>query len=334
VPPESESERATIDIRQATDADHDAVIELAAAALGWRAEDPNAELFRWKHLANPFGPSPMWVAVDGDRLAAFRTLLRWEFDEAGHPRQRAARAVDTATHPDYQGRGLFTRLTRHAIDALHAEGADFIFNTPNAQSRPGYLKMGWVDVGRVPVAVAVRSPGSAARLLRARVAAEKWSLPTDAGLDAAAVFADAAALESLLEAQPPASGLRTHRSVAFFQWRYASGPLRYRVMLRTARLEDGFAVFRLRQRGAAVEATVCDVVVPEDDPRLVRTLLRLVMRAARPDYAIQVQHTPVATSSFIRLPGQGPRLTWRALHRPEQPPLASWDLCLGDIELF
>ena len=73
--------------------------------------------------------------------------MRWEF-QRGDEVFRCVRAVDTATHPDYQGRGLFTRLTKAALPELVADGVKFVFNTPNDQSRPGYLKMGWQAVGR------------------------------------------------------------------------------------------------------------------------------------------------------------------------------------------
>jgi hypothetical protein len=221
----------------------------------------------------------------------------------------------------------------HAIGEMEAEGVDFVFNTPNDQSRPGYLKMGWVDVGRVPVAVAVRSMSAGARVLRARVPAGKWSLETDVGEDAATALTDTDALEALLDGQPAPRGIATHRTPRFLAWRYASGPLRYRVVRRTEHLEDGFAVFRLRRRGAAEEATVGDVIVPERDARLERELLAAVAREARPDYLIRVQH-PRLTKSAVQLPGQGPRLTFRALGRADAPPLADWDLRLGDIELF
>jgi GNAT superfamily N-acetyltransferase len=333
VPPEPDRDQP-IELRAATAADHEAIVDLAAAALGWRVGDPNAELFRWKHVDNPFGPSPMWVAVDGERLAGFRALLRWRFDDGRRGEQHAVRAVDTATHPDYQGRGLFTRLTRHALGELEAEGTDFVFNTPNQQSRPGYLKMGWVDVGRVPVAVAVRSPASAARLLRARVPAGKWSLSTEVGDAAGDVLAEGPAVQGLLDSQPAPTGLRTQRTTELLRWRYASGPLQYRVLGRTGRVEDGVALFRLRQRGAALECTLCDVLVPDGDPRLERELLRAVMRVARPDYVIRVEARPFSRPRYVRLPAQGPRLTWRALRRTDQPPLADWDLRLGDIELF
>jgi GNAT superfamily N-acetyltransferase len=329
----SRDEDDGIEIRAATPADHPAIVALAGAALGWRPEDPNGALFRWKHVDNPFGASPMWVAVADDQLVAFRTLLRWRFVDRERGPQLAVRAVDTATHPDHQGRGLFTRLTRHALAEVGADGVDFVFNTPNAASRPGYLKMGWVDVGRVPVAVALAGPTAALRLVRARVPAGKWSIDATVGEDAADALADAGALEALLGGQPAPDRLRTHRSAAFLRWRYAMGPLRYRVLLRTGRVEDGFVVFRLRRRGAAVEATIGDVLVPGGDRRLERELLRAVRREARPDYLIRVQRPPI-TKSALRLPRQGPRLTWRAVGRTDAPPLADWDLRLGDIELF
>ena len=99
----------------------------------------------------------MWVACDDDRVVALRVLLRWEFTRGGET-LRAVRAVDTATDPNYQGRGLFRTLTMHGLDQMREEGVDFLFNTPNSQSLPGYLKMGWQVVGKVPAAFRVRTP--------------------------------------------------------------------------------------------------------------------------------------------------------------------------------
>ena len=98
-----------LDIRPAGTDDRDEVLALLRRSLG-AGDDPRyPELFSWKHDQNAFGTSPMWVAVDGERIAAFRTLMRWEFVRGGRI-LRAVRAVDTATDPDYQGKGLFTAL--------------------------------------------------------------------------------------------------------------------------------------------------------------------------------------------------------------------------------
>ena len=98
---------------------------------------------------------------------AFRTLLRWELAADGST-LHLVRAVDTATDPDYQGRGLFRRLTMEAVDELTADGVDAVFNTPNEQSRPGYLKMGWSVLGRPTLMVQPTSPVAQVRMARAR----------------------------------------------------------------------------------------------------------------------------------------------------------------------
>ena len=121
---------ARIDVRAASELDHAAIIELAAAALGWEAGRPNEALFTWKHVDNVFGPSQMWVAEVEGRLAAFRSIMRWEFEGADGRVVRAGRAVDTATHVDFQGAGLFTKLTLHALEALREPATRISSSTP------------------------------------------------------------------------------------------------------------------------------------------------------------------------------------------------------------
>ena len=325
---------AGLAVRRYTDDDEPAVLGLLQTSLGWLADEHHTAFFRWKHRDNPFGPSPAWVALDGARIVGLRVLLRWEFDRSDGP-ARAVRAVDTATDPAYQGRGIFSGLTLHAIEDLTREGVHFIFNTPNDQSRPGYLKMGWQVVGRLPVSARPRSPAALARMARARTAADLWSTPTDAGLDAVEALSDAPALDALLASQPGAGGLRTRRTTAVIRWRYTGfPPLAYRVLLRGSRLDEGFAVFRLRRRGQALEAVVGDVLVPDGDRRVTAALLGAVPRAAGADYAIRLGADGAARAGYVPLPRQGPVLTWRAITDTTLPPLESWRLTLGDVELF
>ena len=325
---------AGLEIRRYTEDDEPAVLGLLQASLGWLADEHHATFFRWKHVDNPFGRSPAWIALDGDRVVGLRVLLRWEFERASGG-ARAVRAVDTATDPDYQGRGIFSALTMRAIEELTAEGVHFIFNTPNDQSRPGYLKMGWQVVGRLSVSARPRSPWVLTRMAGARTAADLWSTPTDAGIDPVAAFGDTQALDTLVASQPPTGGLRTRRSAAQLRWRYAGFPaLAYRVLLRGSRLDDGFVVFRLRRRGRALEAVVGDVLVPEGESSAAAALLRSVPRAANADYAIQLGGSVVGRAGYVPLPRQGPILTWRAVTEQSHGPLETWQLTLGDVELF
>ena len=323
-----------LEIREYTDADEPAVLELLQASLGWVPDDQYARFFAWKHRENPFGRSPAWVALDGARIIGFRILLRWEYVRDGAT-VRAVRAVDTATHPDAQGRGVFSRLTLHAIERLREDGVAFVFNTPNDQSRPGYLKMGWQPVRRLPVLVLPRSLPSIVAVARADVPAAKWSLPTDAGRAAADVFADRDAVAALLAStRVEGGGLQTNRTPEFMAWRYGFEPLAYRVVLAGAQLGDGAVVFRLRRRGGAVEAAVCDVLVPAARRTSVFSLLRKVLRESRADYAIRIGGAHVPRAGSLPLPGQGPTLVWRAVSETAMPPAAEWRVGLGDIELF
>lgn len=325
----------SIEIRGLEADDEPAVLDLLAASLGWMPDDLHARFFAWKHRENSFGKSPAWVAVDTateGRIAGLRIFLRWEFERDNSVR-RAVRAVDTATHPDYRGRGIFSALTLRAVEAMRAEGVDWVFNTPNEQSRPGYLKMGWQQVGRLPVQVRPRLPFGPLRMARARVPAEKWSLPSDAGRSAAETFADRDAVASLLASAPAGSGVHTRRTPEHLRWRYGFEPLAYRAVLAGTTSADGAVVFRLRRRGTATEATVCEVLVPGGDARVASRLLRRVVDESGADYAIALRHGR-PWLGFVPLPRQGPVLTWRDVTDTHMPALGEWRLSLGDVELF
>ena len=320
-------------IRRARAEDEPAVFDLLQASLGWLADEHHAAFFDWKHRRNPFGVSPEWVAVDGDRIVGFRTFMRWQFDTRAGPR-RAVRAVDTATSPTHRGRGVFSQLTRHALEELHEEGVDFVFNTPNDQSRPGYLKLGWQLVGRLPVSVRVRRPAALLRVARARVASELWSLDTDAGDAAADALADTSAVAHLLASQPGPIGIRTHRTPEYLAWRYAGfQPLHYRAAVAPGGIERGVVFFRLRRRGPATEAVICDALVPRAESRALNALVRTAVAVSGADHGVRLGAGGVG-AGFLTLPRQGPRLTWRAVAESASAPLRSWTLTMGDIELF
>lgn len=316
--------RPAPDIRPATPDDRPAVIALLERSLGSDGDPRYPELFAWKHELNQFGPSPMWVATDGDRIIAFRTLMRWEFVRGGSV-LRAVRAVDTATDPDYQGRGLFTALTMHGIEAMREEGVDFVFNTPNDQSRPGYLKMGWREVGRLPAAVRFSGPNGALVALRSRVPADRWSAELDIGenvLD----WLDRGGPADRWAESTDVRELRTNMSEGYLRWRFGTDLLGYRVV----DTGEAAVIVRARRRGASTELAL----VASFGPRTAAD--KLAARTARSigaAYAIRLGQSQMS-SGFVALPSGGPVLTWRSLVERGSPPLSNWALELGDIELF
>lgn len=304
-----------------------------------------AEFFRWKHESSPFGRSFAFVAEEAGEIIGFRTFMRWRFLSGGAPIE-AVRAVDTATHPDHQGRGIFTRLTRTALDAIRDE-VGIVFNTPNASSGPGYLKMGWSPVGTIPIAI---RPVRPVRVLRNAVSARRGGeahggpplvcpLPT-----ANSVLADDTAVSDLLARTGDRDQrLTTERSVAYLRWRYGDAPdLDYRALAITAGgALTGLALGRPRRRGRGSEFLLSEVIVAEGDDRTARRLLRAATRSACDRV---VAHLPAKTglpsaglaTGYLPVPSLGVNLVANPLHPSLQRALAieSWRLCLGDIEVF
>ena len=151
-----------------------------------------ADYWAWKHIANPFGTSPVLTAhaappdrspgqtsASGEsRMAGLRTFMRWRWRSSARE-VPSVRAVDTATHPDFRGRGVFKRLTLQIGSEMREEGVPFVYNTPNEMSRPGYVKMGCKVVGRVSLVLRpVRPFRLASRVLRQRL--DRGNAPPEA----------------------------------------------------------------------------------------------------------------------------------------------------------
>lgn len=338
----------TITTRALTPDDEPAVLDLLQDSLaGGPTGERTSDFFAWKHRDSPFGASPGLVAESDGRLVGVRLLMRWQF-ALGDRDLTAVRMVDTATAPDMQGKGIFKRLT---LEALEQHPTDIVFNTPNTQSLPGYLKMGWQVVGQVPIAlrparplalasaVARRSVGQSA--VTGPVAPLQSPLPT-----ASEVLADprVAALAAELESGADASRLRTRRTPAFLTWRYGSAPgLDYRaVPVERGGELVGLGLGRLRRRGPLSELTLGDVLVRPGDKRSARAVLRATRKARTDVVSAAFAARSEAGSSalaggFVTVPRQGLTLTSRptGTQLPVDPArLVAWQLSLGDLELF
>jgi GNAT superfamily N-acetyltransferase len=332
-------------LRPFVPADESEVLALLVSALG---EGPSGrrtpEFFQWKHLDNPFGKSFLLVAELDSRVVGLRAFLRWRF-VAGERTVRAVRAVDTVTHPDHQGKGIFSKLTLRALEMLRAD-TDLVFNTPNASSLPGYLKMGWKVVGQIPISVRVRRPLAFAAGLRSvssKVPRTKRQIDVDAPF-AADVLTDLQGLGAFVDlvGNPSDHRLRTPLSVEYLLWRYARAPLGYRVIIeRDGAQIRGMAIFRIRPRGVLWEATIAEVLVPPGDVDMASALLDEVCAAGRIDHAtchFPTGSTQLAASKrrhFLKSP-KGELLTVNPFHHDLEfaSSLDSWSASLGTLEVF
>lgn len=122
--------------------------KFAPGALGWRYRDNpagtvvGADAWAGETLAAHYVACPLAATVEGQALKGLLSL-------------------NTATHPAFQGQGLFTRLAREAYDQGAELGYDFVIGVANAQSTPGFLgKLGFQHVGRLEAGLLARTPRS------------------------------------------------------------------------------------------------------------------------------------------------------------------------------
>jgi GNAT superfamily N-acetyltransferase len=326
-----------IDIRAYRDEDESAVLALLDESLGGGpAGRRPPEFFRWKHHRSPFGRSYAILAEREGRILGFRTFMRWRFVFDG-TRVNAVRAVDTATHPDAQGQGIFSRLTLAALEDLRAD-TDVVFNTPNEKSLPGYLKMGWQRVTDVPIRVRVRRPLRFVAGIRRQGGAPSGGPPAVSAPPAADALIDDDALARLL---PPATPGRlvTDGSPAYLRWRYGEAPmLDYRAVSIGS---DAIAIFRVRPRGRLWETTVAEVLTAPGDVRGAGRALRAAVHAARVDHVTCSLPEASAGLAAARRAGflpspEGLTLVANPLRPMTVDPLvpSSWSLSLGDLEVF
>jgi GNAT superfamily N-acetyltransferase len=300
------------------------VLGVLKAALG---ESPILQrtpaLWAWKHEQNPFGPSLILVAEVEGRLAGVRAMMRWELGLPDGGVLRCLRAVDTATHPDFERRGIFRKLTTEVVDWARQDQVDLIFNTPNDRSGAGYLTMGWQLVGTTGVMIRP--------LLRPGAKADPNSPP-----DPADFFQPVPAPYTPDENPPrPSPGLRTPRSGAYLSWRFSGHPF---VRYRAISTENATVVARGNVRNGRKEVVVSDILGRAD-----RHAVSAMARRARGAYMAgwfspgSPERRAALLAGMMPVPGVR-SLTLVARPLRELPidvfSLANWDLALSDLELL
>ena len=104
--------------------------------------DQLKEIFKWKYPVSK-GRAKGFVALSDGVVVGFRGLFiqNYKYNDEVVP---VAVLGDAAVDPAYQGKGIFSNLTRIAIETCRDEGILYILGlSSNSKSSPGYLKMGW-----------------------------------------------------------------------------------------------------------------------------------------------------------------------------------------------
>lgn len=324
-----------MEIRPATEADIPIIVSLLKVSLGESLLPKSEQYWKWKHVNNPFGRSPVLLAFEGGTLIGVRAFMRWSWQQ-NTVRFSSLRAVDTATHPDYQGKGVFSKLTKGLVKECLGSGDAFIFNSPNKKSMPGYLKMGWKLAGRLPIRVQLKRPMSFLWNLTSR------NSPDSRECDPVSIqkLLEHPGLSELLSADHSRKNyISTRHTLETLRWRYADVPLvKYAAIFTQSQGELNTAViYRLKSFSIGTEMRITDVFCKTG------TIEDLIKKQIAQAAALSAVHfvTGPASSRGLLTPASvclpiGPLVTVRELNVPtdELIQFRNWSPSIGDIELF
>ncbi len=99
----------------------------------------NLNYLEWLYKKNPCGPALGYDAWDGEKLVAHYVVMPTNVFVDGL-NIRGLLSLNTATHPLYQGRGLFTKLAEYTYASAAEQGFHAVFGVANANSTPGFVK--------------------------------------------------------------------------------------------------------------------------------------------------------------------------------------------------
>ncbi len=332
-------ERPEIQIRPAVASDVPAIVGLLKAALGETSSPKTAAYWHWKHIENPFGQSPVLLAFHKEKLVGVRAFLRWQWQHEGTI-YSALRAVDTGTHPDYQGLGIFKKLTLSLVENCVLDGDHFIYNTPNTQSMPGYLKMGWKQLGKIPVLVKPRFFS----LIKNALFNAKNDLVDKLGLKLKPLgnwldFDESIAYSLHGKSHIPMQVISPVFPKGFFRWRYADCPIQQYYYIQ----EETFTIiFYPRLQGRFLELRITELISLDENAILkaIRSISTIAAQIGA-DF-ISMSHQPQIKYRFLALNGFlpklpiGPIITIRPLNNTPKPfqDIEAWWLPMGTMELF
>ncbi|MGO4702308.1 GNAT family N-acetyltransferase [Dyella sp. 2RAB6] len=93
----------------------------------------------WLYSRNPAGKVVGMDAIAGNDLAAHYVCIPANLWLGGR-QTRALLSLNTATHPDYQGKGLFTTLAQKTYELGASQGFSAVYGVANANSTPGFIR--------------------------------------------------------------------------------------------------------------------------------------------------------------------------------------------------
>lgn len=104
-----------------------------------KSDKYNLNYLRWLYCENPAGLAVGFDAWDKGELIAHYVCIPAHASVGGDT-VNVLLSLNTATHPAYQGKGLFTKLAEMTYIAGADRGFDSVYGVANANSTPGFIR--------------------------------------------------------------------------------------------------------------------------------------------------------------------------------------------------
>jgi GNAT superfamily N-acetyltransferase len=112
------------------------------------------EYLRWLYALSPDGSAIGHDAFADGRLAAHYVVVPVNFSSAQGQVIKGCWSLNTATHPDFQGKGLFVKLAEATYATAHGEGCGFVVGVANQNSTHGFVRrLGFANLGQLSTEV-------------------------------------------------------------------------------------------------------------------------------------------------------------------------------------
>jgi len=96
------------------------------------------DFIRWLYADNPSGEVIGYDAWLGDELVAHYATIPVEY-LINNQRHKGLLSLNTATHKDHQGKGLFVKLAKKTYELGRMKGFDFVIGVANNNSTHGFI---------------------------------------------------------------------------------------------------------------------------------------------------------------------------------------------------
>ena len=215
--------------------DAEKVIALFSKCFG---KERGRDEWLWQYHHCPYGQGSV-VCKHGSDLAGFYGVIRRPLFI--HQKEvMSGHILDVMTHPDHQGKGLFTSAARAAFEKSRSGGIKLFFGWPNKKALPGHQKVNWRELGSRDI---LKHP------LKSLQGDEKQNLVEKSTWEEGVRLSTD--LDDLFRLRVKNSDIIADRRWSWLHWRYALRPGfgYFPILCRNKRDDslDGLAVLRMRQ---------------------------------------------------------------------------------------